>query len=320
MAFGNKMKRIDDIKDSLRRSKNTIYVLNSIYKLAETYKDIDDPALLEYIPVKIVSCFEEHFRQKYIEILYRPEFKKNIKKIKCLKDLRFDLDFIDDMLSSDVTLLDYLSYNFPCSSLEQVFEHLGVLLNVDFKKRLIDKIVEIEGKVDIPEKEGRKNVNCYIESIGMIFHARHIICHEGGSNSKFSNAFIMQMISDALLFLEYVDKLLFDILYSGINITQIDMNIESAKSAEDAENELQALIDYLLNNVTDPKPNFDYINAWKEYRKQRAESESCSCKDGSIYQTIYSMSFEGTTRQMISQLRKEYKLYNWEWKSQNNIE
>ena len=106
------MKRIDDIKDSLRRSKNITYVLNSICKLEETYRDIDDSALLEYVPVKIVSCFEEHFRQKYIEILDRPEFKKNIKKIKCLKDLRFDLDFLDDMLSSDVTLVDYLSYNF----------------------------------------------------------------------------------------------------------------------------------------------------------------------------------------------------------------
>lgn len=309
------MKKIDDIKDSLRRSKNMTDVLNSICKLAETYKDIDNPALLEYVPVKIVSCFEEHFRQIYKEIIDRPEFKKNRKKVKCLKDLNFDLVFLDDMLSSDVSLVDYLSYNFPCSSLEQVFEHLSVLLDVDFKKRLIDKIVEIEGNVDIPEKEGRMNVYYYIESIRLIFHMRHVICHEGGFNKNFNHNFIMQMISDSILFLEYVDKLLFDILYSGIDITQTEMNMESAKLAEDAEKELQALIEYLQDNATNPKPNFDYINAWKEYRKQRAESESCSYKDGSIYPMVYSMSLETTTRQMISQLRKEYRLYDWEWKS-----
>jgi hypothetical protein len=309
------MKRIDDIKDSLRRSKNITYVLDSICKLAEIYKNVDDSALLEYVPVKIVSCFEEHFRQIYKEILDRPEFKKNIKKIKYLKDLRFDLDFLDDMLSNDVTLADYLSYNFPCSSLEQVFEQLGILLNIDFKKCLIDKIVEVEGKADIPEKKARENVYYYIESVGMIFHTRHIICHEGLSNSKFDNKFIMQMISDAQLFLEFVDKLLFDIIYSGVNITQTEMNTESAKSAEDAEEELQALIEYIQNNLTDPQPDFEYINAWKEYRRQRAESESSSYKDASIFSTIYSMSLEATTRQMISQLRKEYRLYKWEWKS-----
>lgn len=312
------MKKIVDIIDSLKRSKNLTYVLSSICELRDTYKDITDSILLEYVPVKIVSCFEEHFRQIYKEILDKPEFKKNIKKVKCLKDLRFDLDFLDDIQSSHVTLSDYLSYNIPCSSLEQVLSQLGQLLNVDFKRCLINKIIETEGKVDIPEEESRENVYFYIESIGLIFQMRHVICHEGHFHKKLDNNFVMQMISDAILFLEFVDKLLFDILYSDTNMTQTEMNIEFAQSYEDAEEELMALIEYLKHNITEPELNFEYIPAWKEYRKQKAESECCIYKEGSVYPTIYSMSLESTTRQMISQLRKEYRLYDWIWNSKSD--
>ena len=308
------MKKIDDIKASLRRSSNITYVLSTINEMTETYKDITDSALLEYVPVKIVSCFEEHFRQIYKDIIDRLKFKKNIKNVKSLKNLRFDLDFLDDIQSSDITLSDYISYNFSCSSLEQIFEQLGALLNIDFKKCLIEKIIEVEGKADIPEKEGRENVYYYIESVSLIFHMRHIICHEGRFHKKLDNDFIMQMISDAQLFLEIVDKLLYDILYSGISMTQAEMDKESTKSYEKADEELHTLIEYLKHNVTESKLNFDYISTWKEYRKQKAESECSIYKNTSIYPTMCSMNMESTTRLMISLLCKEYHLYDKDWK------
>lgn len=307
------MKKIDDVKDSLRRSRNVVYGLSILSELSERYKDIEDNCLLEYVPVKIVSCFEEHFRQLYKDIIEKPKYRANIKKVKGLKDPRFDLDFIINMQASEMTLEDYLSYNFPCSSVDQVLDQLGTLLNVKFKSLLIDKIIEIDDKVDIPEEESRANVSYFIESIGIIFQARHIICHEGTPPNKLDHTLAMQMISDAQLFLEFVDRLLYDILYPGDTLSQTAMNIEAAKSCEEAEEELESLIMYLQNNVTEPAPNFGYIETWKEYRKKKAESDSEGYQGGTVYPTIYGMSMESTTRQMISQLKKEYRLFNWEW-------
>lgn len=302
------MKKIDDIKQSLRRAKNTAHILGSITALSDSYKGIEDSALLEYVPVKIVSCFEEHFRQIYCDIMASPQYRQNIKNVKCLKNIRFDLDFINNMFSSNITLTDYLSYNFPCSSLDQIFEHFSSLLGVDFKKCLIDKIIESEGPTEIPIEEGRANVVFFLKTIDLLFRMRHVICHEGMNPMKFNNEFIMQMIEDSLLFLEYIDRLLYDMVYQGIDIDGLDS--DSMNRFENTDKELSALVEYIKKNNSDPKPNFNYLDSWKIYREKKAESESESYKDSTMYQTIFAMSMESTTRQMITQIRKEFRLFD----------
>lgn len=37
------------------------------------------------------------------------------------------------------------------------------------------------------------------------FEIRHILCHEGGLTKPLDNKFIMQMISDSQLFVQYAD-------------------------------------------------------------------------------------------------------------------
>lgn len=302
------MKNINDIKNSLRRAKNTTHILSSISALSESYKGIEDSSLLEYVPVKIVSCFEEHFRQIYCDIMTNPQYRENIKNVKCLRNIRFDLDFVDNMISSNITLTDYLSYNLPCSTLDQIFEHFSSLLGIDFKKSLIDKIIEYEGPTDIPQEEGRANVVFYLKCIDQIFRFRHVICHEGGNPVKFDNEIIMQMISDAQIFLEFVDRLLFEMVFPGTNLD--NMNSDSKNRFENTDNELTTLVEYITNNISDPKPNFSYLDSWKVYRTKKAESECEGYKDSTIYETVFALSMDSITRKMITQLRTEYRLYD----------
>ena len=305
------MKKIDDIKESLKRSRGTTYELFSLTNLANLYKDVQNSALLEYVPIKIVSLFEEHFRQLYAEIIDVPKYRCNLKKVKFLKDLRMDFDVIDAFQSNEVTLGDYLSYYFSCNSVYQVMEQFGQLLKVDVKGKLMEKIVDIELKSSESENDARKAASLYIESVDLIFKARHILCHEGAFMNKLENPMVMQMIDDAILFAQFIDNIVSDILYPDFDYTQASMNNDAYGKFEKAENNLNQLIEYIKDNKKDLEPDFSYLESWKEFRKCKAESDAKTCEGGSMYPCIYFSSMEETTLQLIKQLKSTFKLYDY---------
>ena len=305
------MKKIDDIKESLKRSRGTTYELFSLTNLANLYKDVQNSALLEYVPIKIVSLFEEHFRQLYAEIIDVPKYRCNLKKVKFLKDLRMDFDVIDAFQSNEVTLGDYLSYYFSCNSVYQVMEQFCQLLNIDVKGKLMKKIVDIELKSSVSENDARKAASLYIESVDLIFKARHILCHEGAFMNKLENSMVMQMIDDAILFAQFMDNIVSDILYPGFDYTQASMNNDAYGKFEKAENNLNQLIEYINDNKKDLEPDFSYLDSWKEFRKCKAESDAKTSEGGSMYPCIYYSSLEETTKQLIAQVKSSFRLYDY---------
>ncbi|MCW4100187.1 hypothetical protein ONT15_12390 [Prevotella copri] len=305
------IKKFEDIKGSLKRSRGTTYELFSLTNLANKYKDVQDSELLEYVPVKIVSLFEEHFRQLYAEIIDMPKYRCNLKKVKFLKDLRMDFDVIDAFQNNEVTLGDYLSYYFSCNSVYQVMDQFGQLLNMDVKSKLMEKIVDIELKSSVSENDARKAASLYIESVDLIFKARHIMCHEGAFMNKLENPMVMQMIDDAILFAQFIDNIVSDILYPGFDYTQASMNNDAYVKFEKADNNLNQLIEYIKDNKKDLEPDFSYLESWKEFRKCKAESDAKTCEGGSMYPCIYYSSLEETTKQLLVQLKSSFRLYDY---------
>lgn len=279
--------------------------------LANKYKDVQDSELLEYVPVKIVSLFEEHFRQLYAEIIDIPKYRCNLKKVKFLKDLRMDFDVIDAFQNNEVTLGDYLSYYFSCNSVYQVMEQFDQLLNMNVKGKLMEKIVDIELKSSVSENDARKAASLYIESVDLIFKARHIMCHEGAFMNKLENPMVMQMIDDAILFAQFIDNIVSDILYPGFEYTQASMNNDAYGKFENADNNLNQLIEYINDNKKDLEPDFSYLESWKEFRKRKAESDAKTCEGGSMYPCIYYSSLEATTKQLIAQVKSSFRLYDY---------
>ena len=304
------MKKFEDIIASLKRARNTTYELTALTNLAEIYRNIDNCNLLEYVPIKIISCFEEHFRQIYKEIIDIPKYRKNLKNVKFFKELRMDFDVINAFQNNLVTLGDYLSYYFSCTSIEQVFNQLEQLLEVKIKDKLINKLVDIEKQTSVPEDEARKNVLLYIESVEIIFKARHILCHEGAFGYKIDNPMAKQMIDDAVLFIRMLDELISDILYPRYDYTQVAMNSEAIAAFNKADEELEGIIQNIKNQKDDFEYDFSYFDAWKNFRKCKAESAAKICEGGSMYPCLYYMSLENTTRQFISQLKSEFHLFD----------
>lgn len=56
------MKKLDDIISSLKRSHGVVVGLTTLSSLNRIYENVHDSELLEYVPIKIVSLMEEHFR------------------------------------------------------------------------------------------------------------------------------------------------------------------------------------------------------------------------------------------------------------------
>lgn len=304
------MKKFEDIIASLKRARNTTYELTALTNLAEIYRNIDNCNLLEYVPIKIISCFEEHFRQIYKEIIDIPKYRKNLKNVKFFKELRMDFDVINAFQNNLVTLGDYLSYYFSCTSVDQVFNQLEQLLDVKIKDKLINKLVDIEKQASVPEDDVRKNVLLYIESVEIIFKARHILCHEGAFGYKIDNPMAMQMIDDAVLFIKMLDELISDILYPRYDYTQTAMNTEAIAAFNKADEELEGIIQNIKNQKDDFEYDFSYFDAWKNFRKCKAESAAKICEGGSMYPCLYYMSLENTTRQFIAQLKREFRLFD----------
>ena len=81
------------IKESLIR--NNVFAVNPLEEMATlTYEQWEmlSPLVLEYIPIKIVACFEEYFRQLYAEIIDLPQFRDNLKNT--LKRTKLNIDVI----------------------------------------------------------------------------------------------------------------------------------------------------------------------------------------------------------------------------------
>lgn len=307
------MKKIEDIIASLKRARNTRYDLTVLTDLAEFYRNIDNCNLLEYVPIKIISCFEEYFRQMYKEIIDTPMYRKNLKNVKFLKELRMDFDVINAFQNNLVTLGDYLSCYFSCSSVDQVFNQLEQILEVKIKDELINKLVDIEKQNSVSIKEARKKVLLYIDSVEGIFKARHILCHEGTFGYKIDNPMAMQMIDDAVLFIRILDELISNILYPCCeNYTQAAMNSDAIAAFNKADEELEKIVKNI--KIKDEQDDFDhdfsYLDAWEKFRICKAESDAKICEGGSMYPCVYYMSLEYTTRQFILQLKREFRLFD----------
>ena len=307
------MKKIEDIIASLKRARNTRYDLTVLTDLEEFYRNIDNCNLLEYVPIKIISCFEEYFRQMYKEIIDTPMYRKNLKNVKFLKELRMDFDVINAFQNNLVTLGDYLSYYFSCSSVDQVFNQLEQILEVKIKDELINKLVDIEKQNSVSIKEARKKGLLYIDSVEGIFKARHILCHEGTLGYKIDNPMAMQMIDDAVLFIRILDELISNILYPCCeNYTQAAMNSDAIAAFNKADEELEKIVKNIKikDEQDDFAHDFSYLDAWEKFRICKAESDAKICEGGSMYPCVYYMSLEYTTRQFILQLKREFRLFD----------
>ena len=288
-----KQLQLSELTESLERGKNNFQAQIELYDLRELCYKMDKPQLLEYVPVKIVACFEQLFRDEYQEILENPKVKKNLKNIDLFKDTKFNFDIIGAFEENTISLSDYLSLLIPCSKLADIDNAISKLLGIKF--------LEEFGK-----KEDGKAI---LESISEIFRLRHIYCHEVPMKQVLGVDRARQLISHAITFIDNSDDIIRNALYSdNPNILE---EIENAKSNfEKVDKELEELIETIKSKQDNNSflyNDFSYIEKWKDYREERARCDSSiNNKDG--YMPLwYFRNQERTTKSLIKELKEDYR-------------
>lgn len=288
-----KQLQLSELTESLERGKNYFQVPRELYDLQELCYKMDNPQLLEYVPVKIVACFEQFLRAEYQEILVNPKIKKNLKNIDLFKDTKFNFDVIEAFEENTISLSDYLSLLIPCSKLADIDNAISKLLGIDF----------------LSEFRKKKNGKAILESVSEIFRLRHIYCHEVPLKKNIDVDCARKLISNAIEFIDDSDDIIRNTLYSyhKSGIEEIEI---AQKEYEKTDKELDELIE-TLKLKQDKGPfhynDFSYIDKWKEYRQERALCDSSISYKESYSPLYYYKNMERTTKSLIKELKEDYK-------------
>lgn len=288
-----KQLQLSELTESLERGKNYFQVPSELYDLQELCYKMDNSQLLEYVPVKIVACFEQFFRAEYQEILVNPKVKKNLKNIDLFKDTKFNFDIIGAFEENTISLSDYLSLLIPCSKLADIDNAISKLLGINFLS-------------DFRKKEKGKEK---LESVSEIFRLRHIYCHEVPLKMNIDLESARKLISQAIEFIDDSDDIIRNALYSD-HIDSIKEIEIAQKEYEKADKELEELIETLKikqNKGLLHYNDFSYIDKWKEYRKERALCDSSINNKESYLPLHYYRNMERTTKSLIKEIKEDYK-------------
>ncbi len=286
--------RLTQIKDSLSRNMNYYEVQDMIRDLQLYYINVHQELLYEYVPVKLVACFQEYFRNIYKDFIDDPKYRKNVAKLDIFKDITYDAEVLAAFQEEDITLGEYISYLIPCSKFEDINKSISTLAEVSFSKLLYEQACDCGVMLN------------YIQEI---FSYRHIVCHEVPHLHTINKEMIEKWIDAASAFVTLTDIVVMDIKNPNPPGTTYDMLLYVQKTFNDAEKELKSLIQTLqtLPHADVESMSFDYLEKWKEFRKAKAESESEAFEGGSYYEIIYTDSLIRTTREMTKNLKSQYR-------------
>lgn len=288
-------KSLLEIKKYLGRDKHFYDVLYELRGLVDIYKETDELQKFEYVPVKIVACFQEFFRGKYKEIMDDPKFRGRIRNVKALKNIGYDFDILGAFQDNEITLGDYLSYLIPCSRVETIDDTISQLLNIDFLNKI---------------KEKTSNPSELLQSIDDIFDLRHMYCHEISAADDLDYDRVKAYVNEAYNFLLLANDVIIEVQFPDSAKTTVEMINETTEEFERADEDLKSLIERIRALQMEGNlcsNSLGYIESWKLYRESKAKSEASLTEGGSIYPVVYTQSMINTTNALMKELKAEYK-------------
>lgn len=132
-------------------------------------------------------------------------------------------------------------------------------------------------------------------------------CHEIQQSEVIDYNKAIKLINDAYTFLVTSNEIISEIIFPNIQTTQ-EMQDEANRMLAAAEKELDLIVQRIQNEDYYGIFDFDYLDAWKQYRETRAMLYSSSTEgDGSISPIAYTISKESTTRALINELKDNFR-------------
>lgn len=276
------MKTREKIKDYKGREHDeyVLWLINRLRVLSTTIKEEDmllfsseewhnQNEFLKFVPVAIVSCFEEFFRKIIAEYIdsdnsYFNRAKDLIKDSKA----QYDFELIHDISEKEFTIGEFVSFSLPYSQFKTIKSNFEFLIDRNLvaavenisTNELYDKRTVDEELVYIKE-----NIIEILKSISKIYHHRNVICHEFGAKLRFTKSEAEEMLVSSIQLLQGIERVVIDDLYKGYPWT----NSEIIKQNSDRLDALKVEYCILMEKLTLEDPDrageiTEVYSAWEE--------------------------------------------------------
>lgn len=301
MARRDYAKEIAELRE--RNSSNHAIIelslrLLSLQAALDKYRAADNE-ILRYFPVAIIGCVEAYTRLQIKEIVdYGEPFVGRIARLE-LPNLKIDLNLLAAIDKKTLTVGEFVSHLVSINSLEDVNQHLSVLLDVDFLEELKKTIDpwEAEVKKPTPAEPIITRPEDVFPAVRTAFELRHIFAHEFATARKVSEDEIDWCFSGTVTFLRATKELCNAKLYPNAPLTQSEMNSRAYKDLESAKESLEELLKKIYGELEkDQAEGFAKIqDAWAAFRELTATFEADKFRGGTIAPMIYAKTAEQIT-------------------------
>jgi uncharacterized protein YecT (DUF1311 family) len=285
-----------------------------LHSLNEAFRRVgSDEELLRYFPIATIAIVEGFTRHSIRRLIDRKEGSlSTFLGSQWAKDQKFDLAVLHAIAGRRISTGELIAHLLPIKSVENINTVMSAALGEPFVA-LLGTIqdrwsIEIEGK---PPSPIISDLDAVLRTLASTFRVRHVLAHEPlGIDMSVDE--VREQLSSAAAFINAADEIVSRTINPNAPLTQMDMNIEAARSARLAEEELDGLLSQARRVIDANRiPLLDRSqDQWRQYRGTQIESEGMVFEGGSIRPMIEAGAREAVTRHRIADVRR--LLVNWE--------
>lgn len=225
--------------------------------------------------VQSVTALEVFCRNKIRELLDKSEDVRS-RSVSLFKEVKFDIEIIEEIGAQRVTLGDIAAHSINISSVVDIVSRFEILFGKSLRE-CYEEVLE-----EFPDQDFSQG-EC-LADLARLFEVRHILVHENPTVNHLSLNEISRLSKAALQTVDALTLMSGRILWSDWGKTQVDLN---TLSEEEYSERLQVIEDRLQNlrKVCGHKPTAHILetlhHCWKEYLRTARECAAEAARGGS---------------------------------------
>lgn len=258
----------------------------------------------QFVAIRLVTILEVFTRDWVAELIDSGEPYTSRGAELAKGALKIDYAMAQALVGKQVTFGELVSHEIPLNDIGDIDRAFSTLLDSPLFVKLetiVDRWAISDGEVTpspiLPDPDVVR------AQIGRLFAARHIIVHELPDDRSIGLENIADFAQATMQFVEATDQYLDHLIHGYYPLTQLEINMAAAESADKADAELRDILARLNPNNTDIRL-MSAQAAWEAYRAKQSEFRAGPVSDGggSMAPMLFSMEMEKVTQKRIEEL------------------
>jgi hypothetical protein len=253
---------------------NRLWIFRDFLQKAanDTFIDFE---FIKLIPVALVSAHEAFFKNTFRAYIdHNDEYlDRSFKLTGGKNEISLDFEILKDIKEKRVTIGEIFALSLKYSRPEIIEKNLNSLLFSEGQGKFYSRLKNISD-LDLGNEETKipdltsflSNPSKYIKAFNVVYDLRHKYIHEFMSSETIELQYGLELLSDNLIFLMAVDRMVWEDLYPDIPLTQAAMNESSAQELQVIEGELVELNRHYLKEL-DTESEKEFRALEKEWEK-----------------------------------------------------